>query len=238
MIIGKTSVPVVNKLFGLKIANPEDPEFAYNQIQVFVAVIIGILSGFAQYLKIQRHPEPVFLEKCWRPTILSAVAAVALIALGNINYQKQGPGFLGAIWLATATSVYAIIANASHIWLGLKGRIRVSGGSIAHVGFGMVLLGILLSSAKKEVLSYNNNGIPVPLEENKIVGKTGENITLVKGMRNDMGGYYVTFEKATKHPAKEKWFYTLHFKSKDGQEEFTPDAIGFYQCPCRCRPAG
>ncbi|MFX9061561.1 hypothetical protein ABTN34_17080, partial [Acinetobacter baumannii] len=44
VIIAKTSTPVINKLFGTKIAPPEDPEFAYNQIQVFVAIIIGLLT--------------------------------------------------------------------------------------------------------------------------------------------------------------------------------------------------
>jgi cytochrome c-type biogenesis protein CcmF len=221
VIIGKTSLPVFNKLFKANIAAPEDPEFAYNQIQIFVAVIVALLTGFSQFLKYKRTERGFFWKKILTPTLVAVGVATLVILFGQINYGKQGPMFLGAIWLAVACSIYAIVANAAYIWVGLKGKLRLSGGSIAHVGFGMVLLGILLSSSKKEVLSFNNNGIPVPLEENKIVGKAGENITLVKGVRNDMGGYWVTFEKAEKHPEKSKWFYKIHFQAKDGKEEFT-----------------
>ncbi|MEQ1678948.1 MAG: cytochrome c biogenesis protein CcsA, partial [Chitinophagaceae bacterium] len=51
VIIGKTSLPVFNKVFGTKISPPEDPEFAYNSIQIYVAIIIALLTAIAQYLK-------------------------------------------------------------------------------------------------------------------------------------------------------------------------------------------
>ena len=51
VIIAKTSTPVVNKLFGTNIAPPEDAEFAYNQIQIFVAIVIRLLTAITQYFK-------------------------------------------------------------------------------------------------------------------------------------------------------------------------------------------
>jgi len=48
-ISAKTSVPVFNKMFGTKIAPPEDPEFSYNKVMVLVAFIIGILTAISQY---------------------------------------------------------------------------------------------------------------------------------------------------------------------------------------------
>jgi cytochrome c-type biogenesis protein CcmF len=239
VIIGKTSLPVLNtiinglyglipiNLFSKKIASPEDAEFTYNQIQVFIAIIVAVLTGFAQYLKYKSTTSGFFWKKILAPTLIAAVIATLVILFGNISYEKHGSMFLGAIWLAVACSIYAIIANAAYIWIGLKGKLALSGGSIAHVGFGMVLLGILLSSSKKEILSYNTSGIPVPLEENKITGRAGENITLVKGLKNDMGKYWVTFENSEKHPEKPKWFYKIHFKEKEGKEEFvlTPSAF-------------
>ncbi len=44
VIISKTSLPVFNKIFDIKLAAPEDEEMAYNQIQIFVAIIIGLLQ--------------------------------------------------------------------------------------------------------------------------------------------------------------------------------------------------
>jgi cytochrome c-type biogenesis protein CcmF len=228
VIIGKTSLPVFNKLFGTKIAPPEDAEFAYNSIQVYVAVIIALLTAITQYLKYKDTPAKYFWKKIGLPTVLAVIAATLVLAFGNINYTKKGPGFLGAIWLAVACSIYAIIANIGYIWLGLKGKLKLSGGSISHVGFGMVLLGILLSSSKKEVLSNNLNGIPAPLGANE---DPRENLTLVKGLTSDMGNYSLTYEGDSAHPKKALWFYKIRFKSKDGKEEFVlhPNAFVNYK---------
>ncbi|MEO7393430.1 MAG: cytochrome c-type biogenesis CcmF C-terminal domain-containing protein, partial [Chitinophagaceae bacterium] len=218
VIIGKTSLPVFNKLFGTKIAPPEDAEFAYNSIQVYVAVIIGLLTAITQYLKYKETPGRYFWKKIWIPTAVAIIAASLILLYGHIDYDKKGPVFLGSIWLAVACSIYTVIANASYIWLGVKGKLKLSGGSISHFGFGMVLLGILIASSKKEVLSNNINGIPAPLDKNE---DPRENLTLVKGLSSDMGKYTLTYEGDSAHPKKQLSFYKINFKSKDGKEMFT-----------------
>ena len=228
VIIGKTSLPVFNKLFGTKIAPPEKSEFSYNQIQVFVAIIIGVLTAVTQYLKYKGTPTKHLLKTILLPTIMAAIAATLILSFGKVNYEKEGAGFMAAIWIAVACSVYAIIANGAFIWLGLKGKLKLSGGSVAHVGFGMVLLGILISSAKKEVLSNNINGIPAPLDKNE---NPRENLTLVKGLTVDMGKYSLTYEGDSAHPKKQLSYYKVRFKSKDGKEEFvlTPNSFVNYK---------
>jgi cytochrome c-type biogenesis protein CcmF len=212
VIIGKTSLPVLNKIIGTKIAPPEDAEFAYNSIQVYVAVIIGLLTAITQYLKYKETSGKYFWKKIGIPTVIAVIAATLVLLYGDINYNKKGPVFLGAC------SVYAIIANTAYIWVGINGKLKLSGGSVSHVGFGMVLLGILISSSNKEVLSNNINGIPAPLDKNE---DPRENLTLVKGLTSDMGKYSLTYEGDSSHPKKQLSFYKIHFKSKDGKEEFT-----------------
>ncbi|HUR65379.1 MAG TPA: cytochrome c biogenesis protein CcsA [Chitinophagaceae bacterium] len=217
VIIGKTSLPVFNKLFGTKIAPPEDQEFAYNSIQVYIAVIVALLTGFAQYLKYKETPGKYFWKKIAVPTFLALVIATLVLAFGNINYIKKGPAFQASIWLAVACSIYAIITNASYIWLGMKGKLKISGGSISHMGFGLVLLGILISSSKKEVLSNNVSGIYVPLGETE---DPRENLTLVQGQKMDMGRYYITYERDSLVPMKERTYFNIRFNRKDGKENF------------------
>ncbi len=218
VIIGKTSLPVLNKILGTKFAPPEDAEFAYNSIQVYVAVIIGLLTAVTQYLKYKETSASFFWKKILIPTVIAAIAATLILLYGNINYDKKGPVFLGSIWLAVACSVYAIVANFAYLWLGIKGKLKLSGGSVSHFGFGLVLLGILIASSKKEVLSNNINGIPAPLDKNE---DPRENLTLVKGLTSDMGKYTLTYLGDSSHPKKQLSFYKIHFKSKDGKEEFT-----------------
>jgi cytochrome c-type biogenesis protein CcmF len=218
VIIGKTSLPVLNKIFGTKIAPPEDAEFTYNSIQVYVAVIVAALTAIGQYLKYKDTDTKFFWKKILTPTLIALVITAAALIFTRINYIKKGPVFLGSIWLAIICSIYTIVANAGYIWLGIKGKLKLAGGSIAHVGFGMVLLGILISSSNKEILTNNLNGIPTPLGEGE---NPMENLTLVKGLTVDMGKYNLTYVGDSAHPKKQLSFYKIHFKSKDGKEEFT-----------------
>jgi cytochrome c-type biogenesis protein CcmF len=228
VIIAKTSLPVVNKLLGTKIAAPEDPEFAYNNIQIYVAIIVAALSGFSQYLKYKATTRNFFWKKMLVPLIISIVLCGIALAVGQINYNR--PSFRPAIWLGIFCSIYAIVANASYIWLGLKGNLKISGGSVSHVGFGMVLLGIIVSSSNKEMISKNTSGIFMDFGKDS-QQKPGENLTLVKGMRTDMGAYWLTYESDSMHPKKKLWYYNIHFQRKDGKEDFylQPNAFVNYK---------
>jgi cytochrome c-type biogenesis protein CcmF len=230
IITMQTSVPVFNKVFGLKIAPPKDIEISYNRIQIFIAVIIALLTAVTQYLKYKETSWKFLVKRLLVPTIISVIVATLVLAFAGINYEKHGIGFLGAIWVATACSIYAIIANLSYIWLGVKGSLKLSGPSIAHLGFGLMLLGILISASKKEVLSYNTSGIPVNFGPDSDE-KTGENLTLVKGQRMDMGKYWVTYESDSAHPKKSQRYYNIKFENKDGKETFTlkPNAFINYK---------
>ena len=228
VIIGKTSLPVFNKIFGTKIAPPEKAEFAYNQIMVFVAIILALLTAVTQYLKYKETATKYFFKKILIPAIIAAVAASLVLGFGEVNYKKETYGFMAAIWIAVACSVFTIIANFSYIWLGMKGKLKLSGGSISHFGFGVVLLGILIASSKKEVLSNNISGIPAPLDKAE---DPRENLTLVKGLTVDMGKYSLTYEGDSAHPKKQLSYYKVRFKSKDGKEEFvlTPNSFVNYK---------
>lgn len=231
VIIAKTSTPVWNKLFGTNIAPPEDPEFAYNQIQVFVAMLIGTLTAITQYLKYKDTSKGFIIKKITIPTIIALVISLSISFFGNISYDKKGLGFLVAIHIAIFCAVFAIVANASYLWLGLKGKIKAAGASVAHIGFGMVLLGILISSSKKTVLSWNTTGIS-PLstqqnDKNSATGNPAENLTLFKGLSTDMGRYMVTYTKDTINPIDRKRYFEIDFKSKVGDDHFKlyPDVI-------------
>jgi cytochrome c-type biogenesis protein CcmF len=229
-IIIATSLPVINKISGSNFSMGEDVVFSYNRVIIFVAIILGILTAVTQYLRYKQTDLKFFRKKIIWPTVIALVIASLALAFGNINYAEHGSGFLGAIWFAMVCSIYAVVANTAYIWLGMKGKLKLSGGSVAHAGFGLMLVGILLSSSKKEVLSWNTSGIFVPLGEAS-KEKPGENLTLVKGIPTTMAGYDVTYESDSVHPKKPLWYYKLHFKSKTGNEQFTlmPNAFVNYK---------
>ncbi|HJW17639.1 MAG TPA: cytochrome c biogenesis protein CcsA [Flavisolibacter sp.] len=237
VIIAMTSVPVFNKIAGLFTGNDktfkafavgEDAAFAYNRIQIFVAIIIGCLTAIGMYLKYKTTGKP-FFKKMIVPAIIGLVAGGLVLAFGNIDYREHGIGYLGAIWLALVASVYSLIANGSYIFTGQKGVLKKAGGAIAHVGFAMMLTGILISSSKKEVISHNTTGIFLNFGEGS-KEKPGENLTLIKGVPTKMGEFTVTYDKDSAHPKKPLWYYHLKFE-KDGKESFSlaPNAFVNYK---------
>ncbi len=227
VITAKTSIPVYNKIFGTKIAAPEEPEFAHNQIQIFVAIIIGILTAITQYLKYKKTDKAIFYKKLLLPTLIAVVLSTFISFFGNINYDKFGIGFLIAIHIAIFSSVYAVISNAAYIYLGMKGKLKSAGASVAHVGFGLVLVGVLISSSKKAVLSWNTTGIAV-FKKNK-QEDPAENITLFKGIRTDMArsNYHVTYIDNVLDEKTRKKHFNLKFEDKKTNEIFYlhPDAL-------------
>ncbi len=225
VIIIATSLPVINKIFGTKFAIGEDREFSYNRIQIFVAIVLGILTAVTQFLKYKNTGKDYFVKKIWLPTLIALAVSLCISLFGGIDYDKYGVGFLVAIHLAMFAGVYAVVANAGYIWLGLNGKMKAAGGSVAHVGFGLLLVGILISSAKKEVLSVNTFN---PLNFGPENPKEGlENLTLYQGVRTDMGKYWATYTKDTTTEGGKMTYFHVDMERKDGKDRFTltPDFI-------------
>lgn len=212
--------PIYNKLTGKSTAAPEDVEFSYNKIQVFVAVVIALLTAVTQYLKYKKTNRNFWLKKIVVPTIIAAVITLIFFWVSGIEYDKKGPGFQGAIILALFASIYSVVSNASYIWLGLQGKLKAAGASIAHVGFGLMLIGILISASNRKVLSINSTGINLRWDE-RSKEKALENLTLIKGVPTDMGRFTTTFmDSDSTNKAGNIIYYHVHMMSKDSTESF------------------
>ena len=215
-----TSLPVINLLMKKKVTTGDDQAFSYNRIEIFIAVLLGLLTAVVQYLKYKGTTREGLLRKITVPTVVALVVSVLISVFGGIHYDKYGVGYLAAIHLAMFGAVYAVVANASYIRLGLNGKLKAAGGSIAHVGFGLMLVGILLSSSKKTVLSINTTGILLPFAP-EAKQDPMENLTLLRGAKTDMGDYWATYEGNDSVDKRDKiTYYSVRFEKKDGSEQF------------------
>lgn len=224
-----TSIPVYNKVFGQKVAPPEDNLYAYNKVMILVLIVVVALTAITQYFKYKQTSSAYFWKKMAWPAAIAAVAGGLILYFAHLDYYKYGAGYLVAIYLGLFFSIYAVIANAAYIWVGLRGKMLASGASVAHVGFGLLMMGALIATSKKKVISENTSGISVP----GIVDAKGkpenpfENLTLVKGLDFKMGDYRVTYVGDSAGGAKDaKQYYRLHF-TKGDREDFSiyPDAF-------------
>ncbi|MEO8824044.1 MAG: cytochrome c biogenesis protein CcsA [Ginsengibacter sp.] len=218
-IISITSLPVYNKVFGTNLADPPDREFAYNKVLVLVAVIIGLLTGASQFLKYKNTGKKYLMQKLSWPLGISLAVTILLAIFYPIEYTKKGPGFLIAIYLALFASVFSLLANAFYIKSVLKWNLRAGGAAISHLGFALLITGMLVSSGNKKVISDNSKtGMFIPFAKDP-TGRSNENpmenLTLLKGVPTQLGKYTVTYLNDSASNEKDRTFYNLHFQKKD-----------------------
>ncbi|MEY2587395.1 MAG: cytochrome c biosis protein CcsA [Bacteroidota bacterium] len=216
-IIVLTSLPFFNKLFGTKWAIGEDVEFVYNRIMILVAILLGMLTAVTQYLKYKSTAQKYLWSKLWIPTVMAVLVSGCISYFGNIHYDKYGMGYLVAIHLAMFSSVYTVIANANYMAFVIKWKMKAAGSSFAHIGFGLMLVGILLSSAKKELISENNTGIAVSgLKDAKGRDEDPrENVTLIYNIPTPMGKYTVTYLGDSSVDKDDRVYFKIKFIKTD-----------------------
>jgi len=108
-------------------------------------------------------------------------------------------------------SIFAIVGNAAYIIQVLNGKIRVAGSAVAHIGFGLMLLGVLISSGKKEVISMNTLGIDYG-EQFDLQAKM-ENVFLQRDRPIQMGSYWLTY--FNKFTDRQDTYFEIKYEKKD-----------------------
>jgi cytochrome c-type biogenesis protein CcmF len=136
-----------------------------------------------------------------------------------ITYTKQGSGFLIAIYIALFATIYSFIANAGYIWSGLNGNVKAAGGSVAHLGFALMLVGMLISSSNKKIISedkFKNFIIPMGIDPlTKQADDPLENLNLIRQVPTAMGPYSVTYMGDSNANEAGRHYYHLLFERKD-----------------------
>lgn len=231
-IISITSIPVYNRIPGIKdliikihggaLAMPEDPEFVYNKVMVLVAIVIGLLTAITQYFKFKSTPKGFFIKKIATPTLISALITICLAFIYPLEYNKFGLGFLGAIYLAFFSTIYAFVANLWYIFSVQKANWKKAGGSIAHAGFALMLIGMIISSSNKKVISSSLvNGITFNMGAKDPNGRNAddpqENLTLIRQVPTKMADYEVTYTNDSAGNENGRKYYHLWFEKKDKQ---------------------
>lgn len=184
-IIFSTSIPVFNAVFGTNVAPPVDPIAHYNKWQAGFAVVVALLAGFTQFMKYKKTDPKKFL----RATLMSLVIALFISAI-LVYYAKVYTNVMYI--LITFSAMYAIVANASLLVSAFKGKWKLAGSSVAHIGFGVWLIGGLVAAATNEVISLNSSNY-IAVAGFDQVEKPGENLFLTEGEPVQMGEYQITY---------------------------------------------
>jgi cytochrome c-type biogenesis protein CcmF len=224
-----TSIPVWNTLFNFKekIAPPVNAEAHYNKIQIWIGILLGLGMAIIQFLRYKSSQAVNALKQLLIPILGSVFIAILIgismdispVELYKIEIKKVYEfKFISAYWLLLISGILAVNLNLFYLLKVLKGKWKIGGGSIAHIGFGLMLVGILISQYKQEAISMNLAGIDFGKGfDDK---EKESNILLYKNKPERMGVYHVTYKGAIQRD--NSTFYEVEYVNmNDSSETFS-----------------
>ncbi len=157
-VLAGTSLPVVNsviRLFGIEsnLAPPTDQVEYYSRIQIWFAILVGLLSAVGQFFWWRKMDRKVLLNELFVPALLSVFATVILLNAYNI-YNLP-------LLILLLSGLFTVFANSKILYSLLRKSPGLSGGAIAHIGIGLMLIGVMFSSGYSKVVSLNNTGLKI-----------------------------------------------------------------------------
>lgn len=186
-IIVNTALPAINEIYGTKrVILIEERNETYNQYQIPFAIIITLIMGFAQFMKYRKTDPQRLLKDLLIAGGITFILSGLLAVVFGMKLVREN--------ILLFASVFAIIANLDYYLRIMKGKLNQFGSSIAHVGFGMVVLGSLVSQANQKIISQNLNGYELAFMGEDSDMSNEEDIQLFKGELTSMGDYFVVFK--------------------------------------------
>lgn len=215
LITFTTSIPVYNKVSEalgkpLNLSPPVDVVAHYNKYQLWIGVFIGLLSGITQFLRYKEQNFAAYAKKVGIHLGVAALISVVLTFLAAQWIEARAWQYL----LLLFTGIFATIANADYMISFMRRNLKAAGSAVAHLGFGLMIIGILASGLNKLFISSNPFA-----QEGLIEGEDKDfyekNILLMKNSPMLMSGYEVTYVNDT------MWDFTrqfhINYKKRDGQ---------------------
>ncbi len=181
----KTGSEFFKGLASAKLAPPGEAIAHYNKWQIPFAFIVSMLIAFTQYLRWKDTD----VKKFRRQLAASFFIAVGITALG-VYFLRYELAELNLIALFFATT-FAVVANAWYVPTVLKGSLKNAGASVAHVGFGLLLLGALISTSRQNEVSRNTRNMDLRFLNEAF--NNSEDILLYRGDTVLMGQHYVRY---------------------------------------------
>lgn len=222
-----TSIPVWNKMYDLKLAPPINANSHYNSIQIWFASVVCMLMGLSLWLFYRDTKDKKIIKRLLIEFILSFVLAGLVcyvrdisaiqqytIAFGEDNKYKFD--FVSSFIILLGSVIYLIIESIRYVVSHIKNhKVLAMGGAIAHIGFGVLILGALISQYEKKPISVNKARIDFGKEMG--VDEQSSNSLLMNGDKEEMGDYFVSYMGKEKVKQGEK--YRVLFRHKTNADD-------------------
>lgn len=187
-VLVPTSIPVYNKIleiFGLhsNLAPPANQIEFYSKFQLWFAVAVALLSGTGQFFWWTRIEKQKLKQELLTPILVTLILFAAIILIGGVT----DPIYMAVVLAGT----YIIVSNIKVLVSVWRVNPKLSGGAVAHIGVGLVLIGILFSAGYSKVVSLNNTGLLYNREMGTEFNR--DNLLLFVNEPRSMAGYEIEF---------------------------------------------
>ena len=234
VIIVGTSAPILGRLVR---DNPAGVAISfYNTWTLPLAVVIATLAGLGQMFWWKKMTVENVNRALLKPLALTVASVAAVLVLtpfvsvtagslpapvqtasaGQAAEAALGGGF-EAFWAGYGQSVmlllllfaafFAFYGNGAVLWRIARGNLKLAGGSITHIGFALMLLGIFSSTI------FNT-----PLTDGQGANLRGDrdNFILQQGQTKNVQGWNVRYD-GKHYNDRGRTVYTLDFTTPNGQ---------------------
>ena len=185
-----------------KLAPHSDVITHFNKWQTPFAFIVCFLIAIGQFLRYKNTEFRVFAKKISLSLIISIAITIPVAILLGFTFSHT------ALILLLFTSIFAAVANADYFFRILRGKMDQAGASMAHVGFGLLMLGALISMSKQNKISENATpGIELSKLSEDFSNQ--EDILLFEADTVPMGDYFVSFRG--KYTEGLRYFYKVDY---------------------------
>ncbi|WP_236976520.1 cytochrome c biogenesis protein CcsA [Membranihabitans maritimus] len=234
LITFTTSIPVFNKIIDFvgNLLNqdlsqyhrttPLDPIAHYNKYQMWIAVLIGLMSGTSQFLRYKEKNFKNRLKKIGKTLGISLLISIPIAYFGLKWVGGQGIGYALLIYAAT----YGLLSNAAFLFVGFKPNAKKLSSVLSHIGFAIMIWGVMASGLKKHYISTNPFIMRELVADQEMAEK---NIMLFDDVPMAMSNYDAIFYQDTL--MRNERFYQIKFVEKDQKGnpvdsfELSPSAV-------------
>lgn len=207
-VLMPTSIPVWNKFVGIfgissNMAPPADQIGFYTKFQLWFAVGLGLLSGVGQFFWWKKIGARQLGKELLAPFLIALLIFVILLQVMVYQFGSDSlkhPPYLIILF----SGLFTIIANSKILFSLLKKSPGLSGGAVAHIGVGMMLVGVMFSAGYSKVVSLNNTGLLLSKEASDEFNR--ENLLLFINEPRKMAGYQIEFKGERLEPRKKSGY--------------------------------
>ncbi len=216
LITYSTSLPVINKVMGLFNENYEgrviqDVVGHHNKYQLWIGVFISLLSAFPLFLRYGGTNWLSQRKQFFIRLAISVAISLVLTLLVTLwlNFYSWQFGLL------TFAGLMTMVTNLDYLINKAKGKIKLAWSAIAHMGFGMMIVGTVASGLNQKSISTN------PFVFQKIFNDEDvkKYVQLIKGKTLFSEGYLITYVSDTLIEQARERKYTINFQKLNDSME-------------------